>query len=220
MQPDESIKEMFTCFTDITNYLNSLSKSYTNEKMVRKILRCLPKNKWGPKVIAIEEAQNLQTLAQDDLLGKLMTHEIHIKEDEEVVQTKKGVALKTANEDLLSSEDQSSEEDEDSMIMIATRLKKLLNSKRFDPKKLYKKGSSSKKNEKFAKGTKVSNNNKIESNTGPWFGCGVPGHTAKNCPILQKKAEKRKEKAKQEFKRAMIDAWSDSNSSDSENEEE
>ena len=83
MQPDETIKEMFTRFTDITNNLKSLGKTYTNEEMVRKILRCLPKSKWGPKVTAIEEAQNLKTLALDDLLGKLLTHEIHLKEDEE-----------------------------------------------------------------------------------------------------------------------------------------
>ena len=68
MQPDKTIKEMFTRFTDITNNLKSLGKMYTNEEMVRKILRCLPKNKWGPKVIAIEEAQDLKTLALDDLL--------------------------------------------------------------------------------------------------------------------------------------------------------
>jgi len=109
-------------------------------------------------VIAIEETQNLKTLALDDLLGELMTHEIHLKEDE-VVQTKKEVAFKTAKEDLLSLEDESSEEDEDFMAMIARGLKKMLKSKRFDPKKFYKKGSSSKKHEKITKGTKISNNN-------------------------------------------------------------
>jgi len=55
---------------------------------------------------------------------------------------------------------------------------------------------------------------------GPCFGCSLLGHIAKDCPILQKRAEKRKEKAKQEFKRAMIAAWHDSDSSDSENKEE
>ena len=60
MQADESIKDMFTRFTNITNNLKSLGKSYSNEEMVRKILRCLSKNKWGPKVTAIEEAQDLK----------------------------------------------------------------------------------------------------------------------------------------------------------------
>ena len=56
IQIDESIKDMFTQFTDIINNLKSLGKIYTNEEMVKKILRCLPKNKWGPKVTAIEES--------------------------------------------------------------------------------------------------------------------------------------------------------------------
>ena len=55
---------------------------------------------------------------------------------------------------------------------------------------------------------------------GPCFGCRLPGHIAKDCLILQKRAEKWQERAKQEFKRALIAAWSNSDSSDSENEEE
>jgi len=115
MQPDETIKEMFTCFTDITNNLKSLGKTYTNEEMVRKILRCLPKSEWGAKVTAIEEAQDLKTLGLDDLLGKLFTHEIHLKEDEKELQPKKGIAFKTTKEEPQSSEDESTDSDEDSM---------------------------------------------------------------------------------------------------------
>ena len=88
MQPDEAIKEMLTCFTDITNNLKSLGKTYTDEEMVKKILWCLPKNKCGLKVTAIEEIQDLKTPALDDLLGKLLTDEIHPKEDEEGAQQK------------------------------------------------------------------------------------------------------------------------------------
>jgi len=36
MQPDVTIKKMFTCFTDITNNLKSLGKTYTNKELVRK----------------------------------------------------------------------------------------------------------------------------------------------------------------------------------------
>jgi len=42
----------------------------------------------------------------------------------------------------------------------------------------------------------------------------------KDFPIIQKKVEKRKQKAKKEFKRTMIAAWSDSDSSQSKDEEE
>jgi len=78
---------------------------YTNKEIVRKILWCLPKNKWGPKVTAIEEAQDLKTLALDDLIGKLLTYEIHLQEDEEESQPKRGIAFKS-NEELQSSEDE------------------------------------------------------------------------------------------------------------------
>jgi len=148
MQPDETNKEMFTHFTDITNNLKSLGKTYTNEEMVRKILRCLLKKKWDPKVTAIEEAQELKTLALDDLLGKLPTHEIHLKEDEEEVQPKRGIAFKTTKEELQSSEDESIESDEDSMTMIVRGLRRMFKSRRFNPKKFYKKGSSSRKTSK------------------------------------------------------------------------
>ena len=151
IQPDETIKEMFTRFTDIANNLKSLGKTYTNKEIRRKILRCLPKSKWGLKVTAIEEGQDLKTLALDDLLRKLLTHEIHLKEDEEEDQPKRGVAFKTTNEELQSSEDELTESDEDSMVMIARGLKKMFKSKKFDPKKFYKKGSSSKRNEKNSK---------------------------------------------------------------------
>ena len=47
MQQDETIKEMFTHLTDIANNLKSLGKTYTDEEAIRKILRCLLKNKGG-----------------------------------------------------------------------------------------------------------------------------------------------------------------------------
>ncbi|GAV86281.1 zf-CCHC domain-containing protein/UBN2 domain-containing protein, partial [Cephalotus follicularis] len=48
MQNDECISDMFTRFTTITNSLKNLGKSYSNQELVRKILRCLPKS-WTPK---------------------------------------------------------------------------------------------------------------------------------------------------------------------------
>jgi len=125
-----------------------------------------------------------------------------------------------SNEELQSLEDESTESDKDFTAMIARGLKKMLKSRRFDPKKFYKKGSSSKRNEKSSEGNKTSNN-KNETNLDPYFGCGLLGHMVKDCPISPKKKnpEKRRQKAKKEFKRVMIAAWSDSDSSESKNEE-
>jgi len=120
---------------------------------------------------------------QDTSLGqptwKLLTHEIHLKEDEEEAQNKEGVAFRTTNEELHSSKDESSESDEDSMVIIVRRLKKTFKSKIFDPKKFYKKASLSKRHEKNSKGTKTFNN-KNKSNLIPCFDCGFPGHVVKH----------------------------------------
>ncbi|GAV84788.1 zf-CCHC domain-containing protein/DUF4219 domain-containing protein/UBN2 domain-containing protein, partial [Cephalotus follicularis] len=48
MHDNESIGDMFTRFTTIINSLKNLGKSYSNQELVRKILRCLPRS-WTPK---------------------------------------------------------------------------------------------------------------------------------------------------------------------------
>ncbi|GAV60392.1 LOW QUALITY PROTEIN: UBN2 domain-containing protein, partial [Cephalotus follicularis] len=104
MHDNESISDMFTRFTTIINYLKNLGKSYPNQELVRKILRCLPKT-WTPKVTAIEEAKDLSTLPLE-LLGSLMTHETTMKNHEHVeVKKKKTIALRASKEENESDED-------------------------------------------------------------------------------------------------------------------
>ncbi|GAV57104.1 UBN2 domain-containing protein, partial [Cephalotus follicularis] len=67
MHDNECISDMFTRFTTIVNSLKNLGKSYSNQELVRKILRCLPRS-WTPKVTAIEEAKDLSTLPLEQLL--------------------------------------------------------------------------------------------------------------------------------------------------------
>ncbi|GAV93023.1 UBN2 domain-containing protein, partial [Cephalotus follicularis] len=105
MHDNESISDMFTRFTTIINSLKNLGKSYPNQELVRKILRCLPKS-WTPKVTAIEEAKDLSTLPLEQLLGSLMTHETTMKNHENVeVKKKKSIAFKASKEDSESDED-------------------------------------------------------------------------------------------------------------------
>ncbi|GAV57172.1 zf-CCHC domain-containing protein/UBN2 domain-containing protein [Cephalotus follicularis] len=66
---------MFTRFTTIVNSLKNIGKNYSNQELIRKILRCLPRS-WTPKVTAIEEAKDLSTLPLEQLIGSLMTHYI------------------------------------------------------------------------------------------------------------------------------------------------
>ncbi|MQL71509.1 hypothetical protein Taro_003823 [Colocasia esculenta] len=68
MQSGESITQMFSRFTNITNGLAGLGKSYEMGDMVRKILRSLPSS-WTPKVTAIEEANDLKRMSLEKLIG-------------------------------------------------------------------------------------------------------------------------------------------------------
>ncbi|GAV84769.1 UBN2 domain-containing protein, partial [Cephalotus follicularis] len=81
MHDNESISDMFTRFTIIINSLKNLGKSYSNQELVRKILRYLPKS-------------------------SLMTHETTMKNHENVeVKKKKEIAFKASKEDSESDED-------------------------------------------------------------------------------------------------------------------
>ena len=68
----ESIKHMYMRFTEIIKNLKSLGKTNTNDEMVRKMSQCLPRRKWGHKVMTTEEA-HLKTLKLDNLIEKLLT---------------------------------------------------------------------------------------------------------------------------------------------------
>ncbi|GAV79730.1 zf-CCHC domain-containing protein/UBN2 domain-containing protein, partial [Cephalotus follicularis] len=112
----------------IINSLKNLGKSYSNQELVMKILRCLPKS-WTPKVMVIEEAKDLSTLPLEQLLGSLMTHETTMKNHEHVeVKKKKSIALKASKEE--------SESDEDGDVaLITSQFKKFLkkSSKKEEP---------------------------------------------------------------------------------------
>ena len=79
MKSDESITETFTRFTDIINGFKSLRNVYPNNEQVRKIFRSLPKS-WEAKVTANQEANDLNTLPLEELLGSLVTYELTQKQ--------------------------------------------------------------------------------------------------------------------------------------------
>ncbi|GAA0168039.1 hypothetical protein LIER_22850 [Lithospermum erythrorhizon] len=89
----------------------------SNEKLVRKILRTLPK-RFAHKVSIIEEAQDLTTMRVDELIGNLSTFEMSPDEGES--SKNKGIVLKVASENV---------DDEDlveTMNMLAKNFKKTI----------------------------------------------------------------------------------------------
>ena len=76
MEPEESITQIFTHFTDIINGLKNFDKYHSNSDLMRKVFRSLPRS-WETKVTAIQAAKDLNTLPLKELLGSLMTRIDH-----------------------------------------------------------------------------------------------------------------------------------------------
>ncbi|XP_057996568.1 uncharacterized protein LOC131175895 [Hevea brasiliensis] len=58
MKTDETISEMYDRFVEIKGGIKSLGKTFTNEELVKKILRSLPKE-WLPKVTLLKDSKDL-----------------------------------------------------------------------------------------------------------------------------------------------------------------
>ncbi|XP_049349519.1 uncharacterized protein LOC125814108 [Solanum verrucosum] len=107
MKEGETIFEMNSRFTSITNELRCLGEPIPLSKQVRKILKILPKS-WESKVDAITEAKDLKTLSMDELIGNLQTYELNKKQGTNMKEGKKEkfIALKNSQNDATQEEDE------------------------------------------------------------------------------------------------------------------
>jgi len=78
---------MYSRFQTLVSGLQIPKKSYVAYDHVSKILRSLPA-RWRPKVTAIEEAKDLNTLSVEDLVSSLKVHEIGLNEHEPAKKVK------------------------------------------------------------------------------------------------------------------------------------
>jgi len=116
----ETIMDMYTRFTHITNELKSLGKIFTTEELVRKILRILPRT-WEAKVTAIQEAKDLDAITMDELIGNLQTYELRRNsQHQEETKKERGIALKIMEEESIDLEDED-------MAMMTRKFKKFFN---------------------------------------------------------------------------------------------
>ena len=79
MMEDESIHDFHMNVLEIANSFRALGEKISEAKMVRKILRSLSKRLYM-KVTAIEEAQDINNMKVDELVGSLQTFEIAISD--------------------------------------------------------------------------------------------------------------------------------------------
>ena len=136
---------------DIVNYAFNLGESITESKIVRKILRSLPK-RFHAKITAIEEVKDIDQLPLTELVRNLQTYEMGLG-----LMGKGGksrnLALKGIEEEIEDSEDEDEsdeyeddDEDEDEdLTFITDEIIKLLQFKKKDNGKPPRKSKSSRK---------------------------------------------------------------------------
>jgi hypothetical protein len=80
MKEDETIGKYFLRIEELVNAMKELGEKIEEPSLVQKILRSLL-DRFNPKVSAIEEFNDIQALAFDQLLGTLNAYEMRIVTD-------------------------------------------------------------------------------------------------------------------------------------------
>ncbi|XP_069148737.1 uncharacterized protein [Solanum lycopersicum] len=178
MKEGETIHDMFTKFSSITNELRSLGEPISMTKQVRKVLRILPKS-WESKVDAITEAKDLKVLTMDALIGNLKTHEMNRNYDLSKKEIKKDKSLMLKYK---SDEDSS---DDDDMAYLISRFQKIV-----------------KKNKMYKRGT---NGTRNAAQGDTCYKCEKSGHLIRECPLLKtENKEHQKHRGDKENKRDLV----------------
>lgn len=105
MKECETIFEMNSRFTSITNELRFLGESIHVSKKVKKMLKVLPKY-WESNVDSITETKDLMTLPMDKLIGNFQTSDLNKKQGTTTKEGKKdkSIALKTSSREVNEEE--------------------------------------------------------------------------------------------------------------------
>ena len=123
MEDDESFDEFYAKLKDIVNSAFNFGETIPKPKIVRNVLRSLPK-RFHVKIMAIEESKDIDKIPLTELDGNLQTYELGLTR---IGKTGKGksMALK-----IKSSETDESSDDEDSKMKsyITKQFKKFMKS--------------------------------------------------------------------------------------------
>jgi hypothetical protein len=82
MKEGESMHDYFSNMLDVVNQIKKFGENLSDQKVVEKILRSMPK-KYDHVVAAIEESKDLSVLTVNELFGSLQSHEDRMKRYEE-----------------------------------------------------------------------------------------------------------------------------------------
>ncbi|CAL2247396.1 unnamed protein product [Prunus armeniaca] len=200
MDENETFSEFYAKLCVIVNACSGLGEKIPEDRVVKKILRSLPQ-RFQPKITAIEEIHDLNTLKVQELIGSIQTYEMkHLPP-----KKSKNVAFKVVNEedDGHSNEDCSDEE----LTILTRRFMNFL--KNQDPRSRDSKGINSKN--RFVNytdgGSKFRrlNERKNPREKVKCFECEGYRHISSECANTLRKQKDGKNKA-------MHTTWSDSES--------
>ena len=122
MKEEETIGEFNARLCDIANEAFALGERFSEEKLVRKTLRSLPR-RFACKVTAIEEAKDIQKMKLEELIGSLRTFEMNLDE-EKGEKKEKGMALQAEENEYVYHDDDDLDE---SMAMLSRNFNKVMN---------------------------------------------------------------------------------------------
>ena len=156
MSDDESFDEFYAKLNDIVNSAYNLGEIYDQPKIVRKILKSLIED-FRPKVTAITESKDVDSIPVDELVGFLQSYELDLPK----TSKSKSMAL-TSVDDV----DVSGFDDELSTIEIAYLAKNFRNFLRNNNRRARGKNNFESRNFKRNDPTKVNNAKKPKEKVG------------------------------------------------------
>ena len=115
MEEDESFDEFYAKLKEIVNSAFNLEETIHKPKIMRRVLRSLPK-RFHAKITAIEESKDIDKIPLTELVGNLQTYELGLTR---IGRTGKGksMALKAKSSEI----DESSEDEDSKMKSYITR---------------------------------------------------------------------------------------------------
>ncbi|KAG2680280.1 hypothetical protein I3760_11G092200 [Carya illinoinensis] len=178
MLKDENFNNFYAKLNDIVNFKFNLGEKVEDLRIVKKILRSLPK-RFRPKITAIEESKDLDAIRVKELVGSLQTYESSLPQ----AKKDKSIALKTIeeNQDDFSDEENLNNEDID---IIVRKFRKFMFNKKYSGKKKKRDKEFSAKKNCFEKW------NKEKSDKVKCHECSGYGHIRIECPNFKKSKEK------------------------------
>ena len=107
MEEDESFDEFYVKLKDIVNSAFNLGETIHEPKIVRKVLRSLPK-RFHAKITAIEESKDIDKIPSTELVGNLQTYELRLTGIGKIGKGKSMALKAKSNKTYESSDDEDS----------------------------------------------------------------------------------------------------------------